>query len=196
MCSACFLRVWNVTCCPHPFSVLNCHVWNKCTSKVFFFFSRGFGGVWEQVLVACLKTLQELRTAANFSSSYRNRNWSSLHIELNVFLPVLLSLIMAKTLWLSFDVLASERRANSNFHLPAEECVFFFCSSRLRNVELEGWNEIGSVLVSHSSRTVLAVLTWKFIHSIAITLKCTLHLILLILLLSVTLHKNNQGKYY
>ena len=50
--------------------------------------------------------------------------------------------------------------------------------------------------MSHSLRKALAVLTWKFIDSIAITLKYTLHIILLILLVSVTLHKNNQGKYY
>jgi len=42
----------------------------------------------------------------------------------------------------------------------------------------------------------LAVLTWKFIHCIARTLKCTLYRILLKLVVSVTVHKKNQGKYY
>jgi hypothetical protein len=29
VCSAYFLHVWNVTCSPYSFSVLNCHVWNR-----------------------------------------------------------------------------------------------------------------------------------------------------------------------
>ena len=192
VCSACFLCIWNVTCCPHHFSVLNCHVWNRCTSKVFFLW------IWRSVGASGRSLFENTAGIKNGRKLLvflpRPELIHSLHIELNLFLPVLLSLFMAKTMWLSMDV-AWERRANSNFHLPTKECVFF-CSSRLRNVELEGWNEIGSLLVSHSLRTVLAVLTWKFIHSIAITLKCTLHIILLKLLVSVTLHKNNQGRYY
>jgi len=45
-------------------------------------------------------------------------------------------------------------------------------------------------------RTVLAVRTRKFIDGIAITLKYILHIILFILLVAVSLHENNQGKYY
>ena len=66
--------VSNVTCCPHPFSVLNCHVWNRCIIKAPLP-SCGFGGVWEQVVVVCLKTLQELRNAVNCMSPYRDRSW-------------------------------------------------------------------------------------------------------------------------